>query len=250
MASSTRTEAGTRSARRPAPDAAARCGVLAALPAPVTVEIPPVLAGLGIATVVAASPTDLRDALYDRRVVVVFVHFGRDPAAGAATCRTIRRHPADRSPAIIALIDPNAANHFPVDCGADDAILLPLLPAELALRVRLALWRQDMTEDEAVIKLGDLVVDVGGMRVRLQGVPVDLTYKEFALLRYFLANPGVALPRSRILDAVWGEDYFGGDRTVDIHVRRLRAKLPPLAARIETVHGVGYRCTLAPGTVG
>ena len=90
---------------------------------------------------------------------------------------------------------------------------------------------------------GDMVVEPAAMSVKLKGAPVDLTYKEFALLLHFLSNPGLALTRDQILQAVWGDDYYGGDRTVDIHVRRLRAKLPPLADHIGTVHGVGYRFT-------
>jgi len=96
--------------------------------------------------------------------------------------------------------------------------------------------------------VGDVTIDTVGMHVREMGVPVDLTYKEYSLLCFLAQSPGVALTRDAILAAVWGNDYLGGDRTVDIHVRRLRAKLPTVEARLETIHGIGYRFTLPEST--
>lgn len=229
-----------------APEIVRACVVLAQAPAPVAGKLRAGVEQLGLDTVATTTPEALRDALFDREVAVLFVYFGRDIPAGVATCRAVRRHPAGERTPIIAVVDEGALGDFSPDCGAEDVLVVPFGPREVALRVRLALWRRDLPDAEGVVKIGDLVVDAAAMTVRLRGAPVDLTYKEFALLRHFLHNPGVALSRSRILDAVWGDDYFGGDRTVDIHVRRLRAKLPPLADCIHTVHGVGYRYATAP----
>ena len=115
------------------------------------------------------------------------------------------------------------------------------MPEEVALRVRLAAWRRNAPADAAVLKVGDIAIDPVGMHVRETGVAVDLTFKEYSLLCFLAQNTGVALTRDAILAAVWGDDYVGGDRTVDIHVRRLRAKLATVEARLETIHGIGYR---------
>lgn len=246
MVSSTLTEARAAVRERPAPEVARACIVIARAPAALTGRLRAGIGELDLDLVAATTPEALRDALFDRDVAALFAYFGRDMPGGLATCRAVRRHPAGERTPIIAVVDESALDEFSLDCGADDVLAVPFGPREPALRVRLALWRRDQPQSEGVVKIGDLVVDASAMTVRLRGKPVDLTYKEFALLRHFLRNPGVALSRSRILDAVWGDDYFGGDRTVDIHVRRLRAKLPPLADCIRTVHGVGYRYATAP----
>ena len=203
------------------------------------------LAPLGLPVVDCAAGAELRDTLFDLDVAVVLVQFRSDLDAGAAVCRTIRRHPSRPEVPVIALVDESTLADFPLDCGADDVLRTDCSAREAGLRVRLCLWRRDILGREGLMKVGDVVVDVEGMAVTLKGLPVDLTYKEFSVLRHFLQHPGVALSRGRILDAVWGRDYLGGDRTVDIHVRRLRAKLPPLADCIQTVHGVGYRYAAA-----
>ena len=246
MDSSTLTETRPLIRERPARETMRACVVIARAPTAVADRLRAGMGELDLDVVAAATPEALRDALFDRDVAVLFIHFGQDIPAGVATCRAVRRHPAGERTPIIAVVDESALGDFPLDCGAEDMLAVPFGPREAALRVRLSLWRRDLPETEGVVKIGDLVVDTAAMTVRLRGAPVDLTYKEFALLRHFLHNPGVALSRSRILDAVWGDDYFGGDRTVDIHVRRLRAKLPPLADCIRTVHGVGYRYATAP----
>ena len=202
-----------------------------------------VLSELGLTHVQAQTPAGLRDALYDEEVALALVSFGRDIPAGIAACSAIRKHPRGERVPIVAAIAREAAASFPFDCGADDAITVPFALEEARLCLGFALWRNDIGVSQNVVKLGDIVVDPAAMRVRFRGAPVDLTYKEFALLQCFLGSPGIALQRSQILNTVWGPDYYGGDRTVDIHVRRLRAKLPPLDERIQTVHGVGYRFT-------
>lgn len=223
-----------------------RCAVLWTVPAPLTEVAGTVLSELGLRHIRAGRPEELRDTLYDEDVAIVLVSFGRDIPSGVAACRAVRKHPRGERVPIVAAIAAEVAARFPFDCGADDAISVPFSMEEARLCLGFALWRNDIGVSGRVVKIGDIVLDPTAMRVRLKGAPVNLTYKEFALLQCFLGNPGVALRRSQILDSVWGTDYYGGDRTVDIHVRRLRAKLPPLADRIQTVHGVGYRFTGGP----
>jgi DNA-binding response OmpR family regulator len=202
--------------------------------------------GSGLLPCRARSPEEIRDALFDEAVALAVVHFGRDVPQGIATCRSIRRHPYGEKVPILAVLEVAGLADYPLDGGAEEVLVVPFSPEEAALRVRLCLWRNDEPLQQAAVKIGDLSIDLSAMRVRFKGVPVDLTYKEFELLRYFIQNPSTALRRDQILQAVWGDDYFGGDRTVDIHVRRLRAKIPPLSEAIETVHGVGYRFTPRP----
>lgn len=131
------------------------------------------------------------------------------------------------------------------DWGADDVVLADAVPAEVEARIRLLVGRanqQDPLEKAAEFSSGDLTVDVGGYTARLKGVPLDLTYKEFELLKYLMQHPGRVYTRDQLLQEVWGFDYYGGTRTVDVHVRRLRAKLGAEHEQlIGTVRNVGYR---------
>jgi DNA-binding response OmpR family regulator len=123
-----------------------------------------------------------------------------------------------------------------------DEILYPGAP-EAEIRLRLKLLRRRSGEGEgSMVRLGPIALDVDSYRVSAQGRPLDLTYKEFELLRYLAERPGRVFTRPALLREVWGYDFYGGTRTVDVHIRRLRAKLgPELEQLIETVRGVGYR---------
>jgi DNA-binding response OmpR family regulator len=123
-----------------------------------------------------------------------------------------------------------------------DEILYPGAPeAEIRLRLEL-LRRRSGTGEGSTVRLGPIALDVDSYRVSAQGRPLDLTYKEFELLRYLAERPGRVFTRPALLREVWGYDFYGGTRTVDVHIRRLRAKLgPELEQVIETVRGVGYR---------
>lgn len=248
MGSYTRTEKKTEKPLRRLATDRRRCALLCRVPRSLADLIEPGLGPVDLTAVVADTPEALRDALFDEDPALVVVYFGRDLPQGAATCNSVRRHSAGSRVPLLALVEEAALNDFPLECGADDVLVIPFSAGEAALRVRLALWEEGLIGGQAATRIGDLLVDPTAMTVRLKGAAVDLTYKEFSLLQYLIANAGNALTRDQILAAVWGDDYFGGDRTVDIHVRRLRAKLPPLQTHIGTVHGVGYRFTLEGAT--
>jgi DNA-binding response OmpR family regulator len=125
--------------------------------------------------------------------------------------------------------------------AADDFVLLPALPEELVARVRMAVKRRT-PEASDVIRAGELVMDLANYRVSVGGRVVELTYKEYELLRFLMQNPEKVLTREALLKRVWGYDYFGGSRTVDVHIRRLRSKLEDRGHTfIETIRNVGYR---------
>ena len=125
--------------------------------------------------------------------------------------------------------------------GFDDFILVPYVPAELYIRVRRAEWRRSEFAGKERIKIGGMCIDLAGHEVTVDGRRVPLTHQEFALLKFLSQNRGRVFSREQLLNRVWGVNYYGGSRTVDIHVRRLRMKLGPMAEPVETVRGVGYK---------
>ncbi|SEB97234.1 DNA-binding response regulator, OmpR family, contains REC and winged-helix (wHTH) domain [Paramicrobacterium humi] len=135
------------------------------------------------------------------------------------------------------------------DWGVDDVILENAGPAEIDARIRLSLGRRDGASPATMIQTSGLVIDEASYSAKIQGRPLDLTFKEFELLRFLAAHPSRVFTREQLLSEVWGYDYFGGTRTVDVHVRRLRAKLGDMEQLIGTVRNVGYRFNAADGEV-
>jgi DNA-binding response OmpR family regulator len=127
------------------------------------------------------------------------------------------------------------------DWGVDDMVLESAGPAELDARIRLAIGRQDQQKTGSKIQASGVVIDEASYSAKVHGRPLDLTFKEFELLRFLATHPSRVFTREQLLSEVWGYDYFGGTRTVDVHVRRLRAKLGDLESLIGTVRNVGYR---------
>ena len=127
-----------------------------------------------------------------------------------------------------------------LELGGDDYLTKPFSPAELVARVKAVLRRVDGGPAPEVVQAGDATIDCGRREVRVDDEPVEFTTKEFDLLRYLAERPGLALSRQQILDGVWGYDWFGDARTVDVHIAQVRKKLGD-AATITTVRGVGYR---------
>lgn len=133
-----------------------------------------------------------------------------------------------------------------LDLGADDYLAKPFGMLEMVSRVKAVLRRSQPQQPPALLSVGGLVVHVEERTVTLDGERIALTYKEYELLRLFLAHPGMAFTRDQLLSDVWGQAYPGETRTVDMHVRTLRQKLGAYGALIETVRNVGYRLEAKP----
>ena len=176
----------------------------------------------------------------------VLVDGRRELAAARSLCRLLRTTGLSQ-PLLLVLTEGGMAA-VAADWGADDILLDTCGPAELDARLRLAAGRarRPVDEDEGgtptEIRAGDVVIDEAAYSARVRGRQLDLTYKEFELLKHLAQHPGRVFTRAQLLQEVWGYDYFGGTRTVDVHVRRLRAKLGvEHESAIGTVRNVGYR---------
>jgi DNA-binding response OmpR family regulator len=152
---------------------------------------------------------------------------------------------AGRSVPVLAVVSEGGLVAVSSDWGLDEILLPTTGPAEVDARLRLVIGRRGGLADQesaGKVSLGELVIDEGTYTARLRGRPLDLTYKEFELLKYLAQHAGRVFTRAQLLHEVWGYDFFGGTRTVDVHVRRLRAKLgPEYEALIGTVRNVGYK---------
>ena len=127
-----------------------------------------------------------------------------------------------------------------------DVVAPPLDPDEVRLRLSRLLWTTDVAGDGHRVRRGGLAIDMERYQVSVDGEVVDLTYKEYELLCFLATNPGKAYTREALLNRVWGYDYYGGSRTVDVHVRRIRSKIERGEPFIETVRNVGYRFVEPP----
>jgi DNA-binding response OmpR family regulator len=169
----------------------------------------------------------------------VLVDAAENPGQGHAVLHALR----ERGPRIpvLVVVERRDVDRFPWEEVADD-VIFPGAP-EGEIRLRFALTRRRTgTGEETAIRLGPIVLDPSTYRVSLEGTPLDLTFKEFELLRYLAERRGRVFTRPALLREVWGYDFYGGTRTVDVHVRRLRSKLGPAhEGLVETVRGVGYR---------
>ena len=171
---------------------------------------------------------------------------GRQDLAGARDlCRLIRTTGSDVP--VLLIVTEGGLAVVAHDWGMDDVLLHTCGPAELDARIRLSIGRLNAKRvaddpDAHVIRTGEVIVDDATYTAKIGGRALDLTYKEFELLKFLAQHPGRVFSRQQLLQEVWGYDYFGGTRTVDVHVRRLRAKLGPENEHlIGTVRNVGYR---------
>jgi DNA-binding response OmpR family regulator len=171
--------------------------------------------------------------------LVVLVDGGENPGQAWSVLRELRAR--DPRVPVLVVIDRDGLDRYPWHEVADE-FAYPGAP-EAELRLRLAMLRRRVgAVGDAVIRLGPIAIDADGYRVTVKGRPLDLTFKEFELLRFLASHPGRVYTRPALLREVWGYDFYGGTRTVDVHVRRLRAKLgPEHEALVETVRSVGYR---------
>jgi DNA-binding response OmpR family regulator len=174
---------------------------------------------------------------------LVLVDARRDLAQAKSLCRLLRTTGLDAP--LIAIVTEGGLAALTPEWGLDDVFLQTAGPAEVEARIRLAAGRVAAAEPDDVpgeIRSGELTIDEATYTARLRGRVLDLTFKEFELLKYLAQHPGRVFTRAQLLQEVWGYDYFGGTRTVDVHVRRLRAKLgAEYESLIGTVRNVGYR---------
>jgi two-component system, OmpR family, alkaline phosphatase synthesis response regulator PhoP len=202
----------------------------------------------------------LRDAGYDlvfvsgTGAVAALERAGKDSWTGAvicatenmteavALCRHLRRREEPVSPLLLIVARHEVAELKLRNDLFDDFCVAPLHPGELAARVDHVFWRTGQPADEAMVEHGPLVLNLETYQAGVAGRALDLTYMEYQLLRFLATHPGKVFTRETLLNQVWGYEYYGGARTVDVHVRRLRAKLGEEHAHlIQTVRSVGYR---------
>ncbi len=148
--------------------------------------------------------------------------------------------------AVLVLYDVSESGSEDVLARADDILLTPYNISELELRIRLILARQgnpevDPVQDKNILCVDGMTIDFENYEVTIDGSPLDLTFKEYELLKCLISHRGRVYTRDQLLSSVWGYDYYGGARTVDVHIRRLRAKLGRRESFIETIRNVGYR---------
>lgn len=171
------------------------------------------------------------------RFDLLIVDGTRDPRQARAACIAMRNEDAPR----LLIIGESALTAVTPEWAVADVLLPTASPAEIDLRLRLALHgRHAGSVERSEVSVAGLVIDEATFTARVQKRTLDLTYKEFELLHFLAGHPGRVFTREQLLSEVWGSDYFGGTRTVDVHVRRLRAKLGEHEALIGTVRGVGY----------
>ena len=158
---------------------------------------------------------------------------------GWQVCETIRQY--SKVPIIMLTAKDSERDELRgFDLGVDEYISKPFSPKILMARIGAILRRANVTENEK-LEVGGIVIDKVAHQVTIDGKPIELSYKEFELLCYFLENKGVALSRERILNNVWNYDYFGDARTIDTHVKKLRSKLGDKGEYIKTIWGMGYK---------
>lgn len=193
----------------------------------------------GFRVVTAATGNDALDAFRQHRPRLVVLDVGLPDIDGLEVCKRIR---ATSTTPIIFLTarDGEIDRILGLELGGDDYLTKPFSPAELVARVKAVLRRTDGAPAPEVVQAGDVTIDTGRREVRIGDRVVELTTKEFDLLRFLAERPGLALSRQQILDGVWGYDWFGDPRTVDVHIAQVRKKVGA-GIEIRTVRGVGYR---------
>lgn len=142
---------------------------------------------------------------------------------------------------VVALLSKESLDVLESAVDVDDFALAPWDTGEVMVRIRRILQRRPEADSPDLVRCGDIAIDPARCEVAFKGRLVDLTFKEYELLKFLVTHKGKVFSRESLLNSVWGYDYFGGDRTVDVHIRRLRSKLDDTDS-IETVRNIGYRC--------
>ena len=208
-----------------------------------------VLPALGLLThAVRVAPLEMSALLDTAPVDAVLVDARRELISARSLTRLLRT--TGVTAPVFAVLTEGGLVALTADWGVDDVLLDTAGPAEVDARLRLATGKvaaDAPAADPGVVRAGELTIDEGTYTCRLRGRALDLTFKEFELLKYLAQHPGRVFTRAQLLQEVWGYDYYGGTRTVDVHVRRLRAKLgSEHESLIGTVRHVGYKFVTPP----
>lgn len=195
----------------------------------------------GYTVLEAADGMEAMDYFYeDKDIALVILDVMMPKMDGWQVCREIRMH--SKVPIIMLTARSEERDELQgFDLGVDEYISKPFSPKILIARVEAILRRTQGSGNTDEISAGGIVVDKAAHTVMSDGSPVDLSFKEFELLTYFIENQGIALSREKILNNVWNYDYFGDARTIDTHVKKLRSKLGDKGEYIKTIWGMGYK---------
>src|SRR5262245_19847246 len=179
------------------------------------------------------------EAFASQRPRMMVLDVGLPDTDGLEVCKEIRRT-SQIHVIFLTARDGEVDRVLGLELGADDYLTKPFSPAELVARVKAVLRRTDGAAPPEIVQAGGVTIDAGRRDARAGDTVIDLTTKEFDLLRFLAERPGLALSRQQILDGVWGHDWYGDARTVDVHIAQVRKKVGD-ALSITTVRGVGYR---------
>jgi DNA-binding response OmpR family regulator len=208
------------------------------------------LLGLGFSVTHAPSADLFREEFAPpEKLDVLVADLERCATESAKLCHTLRREPVLKEVPVVLLVTESQLGRIDFGWGVEDYLTLPVSAKRLAERLNFLVWKLNRVSPKNGFSLNGLVVDFERYEVHVGGEPVDLTYKEFELLKFLILHPGKPFTREALLDKVWGYDYYGGTRTVDVHVRRLRAKIERGGRiYIDTVRNVGYKFLAPPVT--
>jgi len=199
------------------------------------------LAKKGFTCSIAFDGEEAVEKITEQAVDLVVIAIDGSPASSGMRHLAQRIKEESRLP-VIVLIPKEALESLNSALAIDDFVVEPWDATEVAARAKRVLWQTNNIDNRELIKCGDLVIDLGKCEVSLSGRLLALTFKEYELLRFLASNRGRVFTREALLNKVWGYDYYGGDRTVDVHIRRLRSKIEDSTHTfIETVRNIGYR---------
>jgi len=215
---------------------------IAVHPSPVPPELGQVLDLAGYDWVAVASPDDLEHRAPPEGWAGAIIQADGDAETAWAIGEALRNADPEVRPIVVLVSGRQLDDLAGRDPLYDDFCLTPFHPRELERRLTHALWREGLADEPSeLVVYEDLVLNVDTYQAAIAGEPLELTYMEYELLRFLASNPGRVFTREVLLSQVWGYDYFGGARTVDVHIRRLRSKLGEgHAGMIQTVRSVGY----------
>ncbi len=195
----------------------------------------------GYIVIEAGDGSEALDIFFEQKdIALVMLDVMMPKLDGWQVCREIRAY--SKVPVIMLTAKSDERDELMgFELGVDEYISKPFSPKILVARVEAILRRSGQVNQSETLEAGGIVLDKNAHQVTIDGRPVDLSYKEFELLTYFMENKGVALSREKILNHVWNYDYFGDARTIDTHVKKLRSKMGEKGEVIRTVWGMGYK---------